>query len=263
MIELMKQIDFHVHTNRSVCCQQNQTIPILINYYSRIGIKHFALCDHYYRNKVHLFEEAKAELISLKATHDLDIRLSAELEIVDNSGTIDCPEYDAISKLLDHISVALHTKNLIKTVPQRSDKLEYIHSAHMAALNNPEVDVILHPWDGIELVVPGLDHIPSDYLKEFAAAAAKSDKIIEISNCANHWWVRPRSITDTYGILVKELIDAGVKLVIGSDGHNMDVLPDISHLSGGVTTGDTSWAVNTVKNLGGTDYLIRLPRIRR
>jgi histidinol phosphatase-like PHP family hydrolase len=261
---LFETMDFHVHTNRSVCCQQSQTLECLLDKYAELGIVHIAICDHYYPGKLDLFRLSRQELDEQQRLRpEMDLRLSAEIEIVDSDGHLGCPEFQELSPLLDHVSAAPHTKTFMKSRPANEDPVEYIHRAHMAAARNPDIDVILHPWDGAEAVVEGLHRIPRSYLRDFAEAAAENGKVVEVSNCVNHYWIRPTEFTKSYELLVDELIQAGVKLVVGSDGHNISLVPEMSHLSAAVTTGDTSWATGTLRRLGATDENAGFPKRHR
>jgi len=257
---LMETIDYHVHSNKSACAQQDLTIEVLVNEYTSRGFTRIALTDHYYRGHTDLFRESRRTINQLRDSSSLQVFLSAEIEIKDSSGELDCPELDQMKEILDHISASPHTKTLLKSVPAGEDSVAYLHKAHMAALENPDIDVLLHPWDGAEMVVEGLHDLPGFMLREFARAAASTGTIIEVSNCVNHWWMHSREFTESYHILVEALIEAGAKLVVGSDGHNLQVVPDVPHLSVSPTTADTRWAVKTIRSSGGNDRCIGFPK---
>ena len=255
MTQLLERIDFHVHTNRSDCGAPELDLQRIVKEYEDRGFCAIGLVDHYYPAQgVTRFEQARDEIDHLNTS--LQVFLSAEIEVVDDQGNLECSQVDLLKPVLDYISAAYHPHKFVKAGLVSEQQLpEYSHRAMMAVTENDEVDVILHPWDGGWTEIPPFDKLPLSWLQEFARSAARNSKIVEISNCFSFDWVpRTNGFTESYHLLVTELLHAQVGLIIGSDGHR---LKPSEH--GGASLCRTNWAVNTLRHAGGTDANITLP----
>ncbi len=253
---LLDTIDFHLHTNRS---DGELDLKRTVEEYAKRGYTHLGITDHYFESRgIDHFFSAREEID--KGNWPLKIYLSCEIELADDKGEIDCPKLDEIKEVLDYISVAPHCKSVLPKIPCEDDPIDYCHRMLLEAARNPEVRVILHPWDAPRSMIERLDELPDGYLREFAEVAAQTNTIVEVSNCFSHFWVwRSMGLADTYHLLVKELLRAGAKIVIGSDGHaitpgSTEKFPYIP-----ATLCDTKWAADLVKQEGGTDEDVELP----
>jgi histidinol phosphatase-like PHP family hydrolase len=256
---LIESIDFHVHTNRSRCADRGLSLEKVIREYESRGYRFIALTDHYYRDLgVEPFLKAREELERIETP--LKVYLSVEVELADNLGTIECDHLDELKDVLDYISVAPHCKHVLPRVPHGKDPVEYCQEMLVNAAKNPDVTVILHPWDAPRELVNTLEDLPDGYLGEFAQTAFENGKLVEVSNCMSHYWVwRSDGLRESYHMLVKELLRAKAKILIGSDGHNLKGRYVEGFGQTPPTLCDTSWAVSLVKSCGGTDDDIGLP----
>jgi len=257
---LLESIDFHLHTNRSRCADEELTLERVIREYERRGFRAIAITDHYYPDLgVEPFLKTREELERIDTS--LQVFLSAEIELADDRGTLECEHLEEMKEVLDFISAAPHCKHVLPRIPKGRDPIEYCHEMLVNAAKNPDIDLILHPWDAPRELLWSLEDLPEGYLREFAEAAAENGKCVEVSNCFSHLWVwRSEGLKESYGLLVKELLRAGVKIVVGSDGHSLRGRYVEGYGMTPPTLCDTSWAVQLVKSCGGGDENVGYPR---
>ena len=75
-MNLIDQIDFHVHTNRSACAQKDLTVERVLKRYSDLGFRYITLVDHCHPDtNPTQFLEQKEEVRETKE------RLGLELEV--------------------------------------------------------------------------------------------------------------------------------------------------------------------------------------
>jgi len=220
-VELPK-IDFHVHTAEKPTLT---FIPLegLIKEAEERCLKYLAVTDHWKDDtEVAIFVEERRKLGRLSPR--LEVFLSAEVEIVDDKGS--CPinprKHYEVLEALDYLSAAPHLGELIPEGkrPKTSDKyIEYVHRKYISILENELFKVILHPdygvRDGVKwgyFKTSSLKNIPEELLDEFCEVAASEDKVVEVNeNTVN--------AVEDYDILVRKLVERGVKLTVGSDYH--------------------------------------------
>jgi len=262
---LLETIDFHVHTTLS---DGELDMEETAWRYAERGFTHVAFTDHVGRSpeRITAFEKARRLVDRLNAAENglPRLYLSAEIVVEDEDGRLVCPDFERMKGILDYVSIAAHCWAIYQKNPEKVD-LEFCHRMQMVTAEHPEGKVILHPWDVPAEVVPDFTIVPRNWFREFAEACARNGKVVELSNCISHYWTwRGRKQAPTYGLLVRELLDAGVKFVIGSDGHtftNRTMLPDFPVIP--PTAADTAWAVMVFRECGGADEDIWLPPERR
>ena len=159
----------------------------------------------------------RAEIQALNArSDDLHILSGTEVEIKAD-GSLDYP--DQVLAELDLVVAALHTGH-------RSSR-EQATQRMLAAIRNPHVDIIAHPTNRLIGRRAGLDLD----MQAILCAASEMDTALEINAhpdrldlCAQH---------------ARMAVEAGVKLAISSDAHDVN---DMSLLFFGVGTARRGWA---------------------
>ena len=147
---------------------------------------------------------------------DFRVFHGTEMEIL-SDGSLDFP--DDVLEELDFVIASLHT-GLRQSRAQVTDRL-------LAAIENPNVDMIAHPTGRLLVDRPGADLD----MERIILAAAENRTILEIN--ANP---QRLDLTDKW---VRRSIDLGVTLAINTDAHHPDHL-DFIHF--GVGIAQRGWA---------------------
>lgn len=193
-------IDIHTHTVSSG--HAYSTLEENVKSASQKGIKLLAVTDHapalpgsvteiYFSN----FRVIPREMMGV------EIFMGAELNILDEKGTIDLPE--KLLKRLDLCIASLHTLCISpKSIKENTNAI-------LGAMENPYVQVIGHPGD---------PHYATDLL-EIAKASKRTGTLLELNNAS----LNPNGSRIGSDLLMKELLGHLKKLdipvVFGTDSH--------------------------------------------
>ena len=187
----LDKIDFHVHTNRSRCGQQDLPLNLVIAEYEARSFQAIGLTDHYYQDLGDQpFRETRQELSSLDT--NIEVYLSAEIEAADAEGNLDCSDLEELKGILDYVSAAPHPHNFAAIASDYNSLLSLMHRVHLGLTQNKDVAVILHPWDTPKRFRNPFPEIRPGWLREFAKVARRGHKIVEVSNCMSHYWSKAK-----------------------------------------------------------------------
>ena len=212
--------DLHVHTTAS---DGRNTIEEMARAAKRKGYAYIAICDHSKSSAV-----ANGLSVERMATHIEDIRrvdeqvkgvkvfVSCECDILAD-GSLDYP--DEILAECDLVVASIHSglSSDRKVVTRRT----------LRAMENPYVTIIGHPTGRLINTRAAMDLDMSAVIR----TAGETNTILEISAA----WQR----LDLKDLHVRQAIEAGVKLVIATDAHDIEQLDQIPL---GVTTARRGWA---------------------
>ena len=215
------QADLHVHSTWS---DGQATIIEMAQAASERGYHYIVISDH--SASLGIANGLTVERLMLQADEILeadeemgpDFRVfhGTEMEIL-SDGSLDFP--DEVLEELDFVIASLHT-GLRQSRAQVTDRL-------LAAIENPNVDMIAHPTGRLLVDRPGADLD----MERIILAAADNRTVLEIN--ANP---QRLDLTDKW---VRRSIDLGVTLAINTDAHHPDHLDFIHY---GVGIAQRGWA---------------------
>ncbi len=151
-----------------------------------------------------------------KKTKSIRVLNGLEIDILGN-GDLSVPEKALVT--LDYCIAGIHSGH-------RASK-EVITKRLLAALNNPQVDIISHPTNRL---LNERDSSEADWVEVFKAAA-KNNKLLEINAFPNR--------LDLRDDLVKLAKEYGVKFIINTDAHQVDQMDNMRF---GVAVARRGWA---------------------
>jgi len=225
--------DLHVHTNWS---DGKSSIAEMVLRAKELGYKYVAITDHSPSSRIanglsieRLYEKKK-ELESVrKKIRGIQILMGSEVDIL-SDGTLDYP--DSVLKDLDVVIASVH-------IGFKMDRARMTRRI-MKALKNPFVSLLAHPTGRL---IGERDPYEVD-LDQVFDAAKLSGKAVEVNS--NHLRL------DLKDINVKRAIDKGVNIVISTDSHHIDHLPQMKL---GVATARRGWAEkkNIINTRGFTE----------
>jgi len=194
------EVDLHTHTIASG--HAFSTISEMAASAAERGLKMIAVTDHGLNMPGGPHEYYFKKLLDLpKVIHGVEILKGVESNILDSNGNLDVPE--KILKSLDIVLAGFH----IDTGYQGAT-VEENTCAMIAALENPYVNVIVHP---------GNPQFPVDHEKVIQAAK-RTGKALEINN-NSFLFIRPGSSLRCQDIIRKSAKE-GILLTINSDAHS-------------------------------------------
>lgn len=229
------QGDLHMHTTWS---DGAHTIDEMIQACRAKGYKYMAITDHSQYLKVANGLTAERLREQKKIIHDLnekydDITILSGIEMdILPDGTLDYD--DELLAEMDLVIASIHS-----SFSQSRDK---IMDRLKTALNSPHVDIIAHPTGRLIGKRSGYE-VDMDMLIELAAS---TNTALELNANPNRLDLSPAN--------VRKAQDAGVKIVINTDAHSIDML---EHMAVGVSSAIKGWLKqSTVLNAGTTEELL-------
>lgn len=212
--------DLHMHSD---FLEGENSIEEMIRAGEKMGYQYIGISDHNPSVKARgeaqagkdLAERAQKIKDSAKK-HEIKVFTGLEVSIT-TEGKMSLP--DNILQKLDYVIASVHT-SLGSVKEKQTERI-------LAAIKNSFVDIIGHPTGRLLQEREGYE---LDFDAVFAACV-KYDKALEIN-------AYPSRLDLSEG-LIREAIRRGVKLVIGSDSHDVESLPGIRC---GVTMARRGWA---------------------
>ncbi len=198
------QVDTHIHS--VICEHAYSTIEENAKEAERKGLKGIAITDHGpklspFNNLFHFYN---LDIVP-KVFHNVRIYKGAELNILDDEGSVDLNE--SYLKRLDWVMAGFHNLWDYKLSE------EFINNGYVKVLENPYIDCLSHI---------GQPKYKCDY--ELIVKKAKEfNKVIEINN--NSFHIRPGSEENCLEVarLCKEM---GVFITVSSDAHIATMIGD-------------------------------------
>lgn len=224
----LSHTDFHIHATyfRTETAREDMTVAGVVARCEALGLDAVGIGEHQnYKPKhpLHCIRDLANEYANVSSSA-VQLFLGTEVDILDDEGGVSSsPELKAELGLDYHLA-AVHS---VAGMP--SDTLEgFISGMHRRLMGATErchfVEAIAHPWArrralpeaGVEAGWPfGL--IPKVYLEEWTEALAKAGKAVEINTSSQDDFGDP-----DYRAFLLGLRQAGVKVSVGSDAHDME-----------------------------------------
>lgn len=195
------EIDTHAHTVASghAYC----TLHEMARAAAEKGLKGLAITDHAPEmpGSTHLFYFQNLRIVP-RQMEGIELLLGAELNIMDENGTIDLPE--SVLHRLDITIASIHPPCY-----QGPKTKEAVMNAYIQAMENPYVDIIGHPDDG---------RFPVDYEK-LVKEAKRTGTLLEVNNSSlNPDGFRVNTKENALEML-KYCKEYGAMIVLGTDSH--------------------------------------------
>jgi len=202
--------DLHLHTNWS---DGRATLKQIVKACYKMNYNYIAITDHAgYKSKFQngldakrLAEQGKEIDQLQKEYSSMKILKGAEFNIT-KQGEIDAP--DKVLKKLDWVNAGVH-QGFKMSKKQMTKRL-------IKVLQNPYLKVLVHPTGRLLNARPGYD---ADWEKVFKTAV-QNNVCLEINS-------QPDRL-DLFDELIKLAINCQTKLVINTDSHDIDSLPNIN-----------------------------------
>ena len=141
--------DAHVHTRpHSPDAHWRATLPAMLKTAAKNGVRLVGLANHYFLDtKFEIFPKLRQE-VAKKAPPDMTVLVGAERCVLDPTGRIKLTEAEA--RQLDFVMAGPHhfKQRWVEPPPTGNavDFVEHQHQMLLAAVKNPLVHGLVHPW---------------------------------------------------------------------------------------------------------------------
>ena len=195
---MYEQVDYHIHTLYLKCANETMTVPALVAKAEELGLKSIAVTDHLNAPQF-LDEHRKIKRDLAEIESDLEIIFGVEVNVIDQ----DTGEVSINQQQIDELGFELVIGGVHSSYFDTPDPKAIIDTQHrlmMAVVQNPLVDILVHPWwfprrefdAGTVAWLTDLALLPDDYVTELGEAAAATGTAIEANGIAI-------LVNDTYG----------------------------------------------------------------
>jgi histidinol phosphatase-like PHP family hydrolase len=227
-MNMYEQVDYHIHTLYLKCANETMTVPALVAKAEELGLKSIAVTDHL--NAPQFLDEhrkIKSDLAEIES--DLEIIFGVEVNVIDHqTGAVSIDEQQIDELGFELIIGGPHSS--YSDTPDPKAIIDTQHRLMMAVVQNPLVDILVHPWwfsrrefdDGIVSWLTDLELLPDDYVTELGEAAAATGTAIEANGSAifaNSAY--GEAFLADYNEYLKKLADCGALISISSDAHDI------------------------------------------
>ncbi len=236
---MYKGIDCHIHTFYQRCGNETLSVPNIIRRAESIGLKKIAITDHLNTlDRLERFNYIKADIHDVKT--DVEVFFGVELNYQACDG-----EFAYNEKIHREYEFEVVIGGIHSTYTESFDPVEIIEIQHrhfMKTLENPLLDVLVHPfwfsgntvrqrppefWENLLLA------IPDDMIRSWAEAGTDNRCAIEVN--AHAIFFHPL-FSDRYKRiyvdLLKKLAGMGALFAVGSDAHDINTLGQSFYVEG-------------------------------
>ncbi len=258
------EVDFHLHTMER---PSRDNIPLheLVRECERRGLRCVCIVDHWKEDTDPTIFLRERELLE-QIDSSVKVYLSAEVEILDEhaSSPVSLEDHKDVIKKLDFLSAAPHLGEFLpdirrRELPRSREKfIEYVQEKLLSIVKSSLFKVILHPTSyGLgDCVRFGLcerysmDNVPEEYMDEFVRSVVRYGKVVQVNEST------ASNPPEGYEVLIRKLVEGGVKLTVGSDTHYLE-----DCVRGGYRNwpGRTRSAVEVIRRCGGDESLLWIP----
>ncbi len=232
-------MDYHIHTYYQRCGNETLTVPNIIRKLDECGLTSIAITDHLnHLGQLETFRFIKADIAALDTP--LEVFFGVELNYQACDGEF---AYDAA--IHEEYGFEVVIGGIHSTYTDSQDMREVLDIQHrhfMRTLENPLLDVLVHPfWFGRNEVnqrAPEwweelIETIPDDYVNAWARASAQNRCAIELNVAAIFYYdAMSARFRDNYVALVDRLQRAGALFSVGSDAHDLSQLGRTDYAEG-------------------------------
>ena len=223
---LIPRTDFHAHATRYRAEPHREvTVGAVVRQCEALGMDAVGVVEHFNDEPGHPLECFRRLVQDFRATTSpLSLFVGAELDILDDSGTVSGSAGVRQELGLDYCMAAVHS--LEQEVHNNLD--EYMGKRHALIMGAVEgchfAEVIAHSWSiGGKVIASGLakhwdfSRIPERYLEEFIQGLARTGKAMEVNR---------RDVEAENDPAYREFLQAarraGVRVSVGSDAHDLE-----------------------------------------
>ena len=228
---MIPKCDYHIHTDLIGCADKTMRIPAILNKCSLLGMEKIGITDHLNTlEQLPIHRQIKEELSQYQT--GLVVYFGVEL----NFTGLD-QDFAYSQKVRDELGYQFAIGGIHSAYGFAQDRekcLAIQHRHHMRVMEDPLVNVLVHPyWFGsgefkqmdwfVDMTV-----IPDAWIRELGAASAQTGTAIEINGCAFfHNLIYSKRWKESYLEYLKGLASAGAIFSLGSDAHNINELSAI------------------------------------
>ena len=229
------EYDYHVHTTLSFCHEGDLTVDNLIKKAQERGLEGFAVTDHsshlyfdrptvsrheylvnydvFLEGREHGNRQFEKYLNMLEGYRTANVLTGAEVDVSANGELI----FD--SRYRDRVDVLLGGIHWLPCMAGDFDGKTFLAEFmdFTMMLLESDIDVLVHPTRILRKRKLG---VPGYIIAPIVQQAKKNGIAIEINSHTQR---------DPYGMFIQPCIDAGVKLAMGTDTHNIMEMGDFSY----------------------------------
>lgn len=229
--------DFHIHTNLSLCAEQDTTVAYYVRRAEEIGLKKLGFANHFWdeniagandfyvvQNLAHV-EQLKAALAKVKSdTVTTYFGCEVEYDAVHQGPSIT----EAVAERFDYVLVPnSHThmvmpKGYSESFRRHADFMVQAYENIINSSVSRYITAMAHPFEAVNCPHYSnlIDMISDDRFKYLFDATAKKNIAVEI-NIGNYHEMEDQDIINCSQIRMFRLAkECGCKFIFGSDAHN-------------------------------------------
>ncbi|NSW57350.1 MAG: PHP domain-containing protein [Armatimonadetes bacterium] len=221
-------MDYHVHTYYQRCGNETLTIPNIVRKAEECGITSMAITDHLnHLGQLPAFRFIREDISKVET--GIDLFFGVELNFQGCDG-----EFAYNQQIHDDWGFEVVIGGIHSTYTDSLDMklvLDIQHRHFMKTLENPLLDVLVHPfWFGRNEVAARppewweelIATIPDSHIDAWATASAKNRCAIELNVDAIFYYPpMSKGFQAAYIDFVERLKDAGAIFSVGSDAHDI------------------------------------------
>ena len=225
---MVKGRDYHIHTWYQRCGKWTMTVPAIIRRAEEMEMTSLAITDHLnHFGQLDAFHYIKRDIQDLETT--VDVYFGVELNFQSCDG-----EFAYNEEIHEQFGFEVVIGGVHSVYTDSADHREVLDIQHrhfMRTLENPLLDVLVHPFwfPRRELEMHSeqwwqelIETIPDDYIAEWARASRENQCAIEVNACAIFYY---GAVSDgfkrAYIEMLARLRDAGAIFSPGSDAHRI------------------------------------------
>ncbi len=222
-------VDLHIHTARIGCANETMTVPALLERCEQEGITTIAITDHLNTpDQLPTHLQIKEDLRAYEGP--IKITWGVEVNVIDkDTGAVSINEEQVEEAGFEFVIGGPHSTYF--TEPDIRGIIDLQHKLMMAVVNNPLVDVLVHPWwfgrgefeNGTLAWMTDLQQVPEEHIDELAEAAVATGTAIEMNACAiiTNPMYGP-AFQEDYKRYLRDLYERGVSFTVSSDAHDIN-----------------------------------------
>ncbi len=232
-------MDYHIHTFYQRCGNWTMTVPAVIRKCEQCRLTSIAITDHLnHLGQLDAFHYIKRD-IQDTAT-DLDVYFGVELNFQSCDG--DFAYNEEIHEKLGFEVVIGGIHSTYTDSQNLREVLEIQHRHFMKTLENPLVDVLVHPFWFCRSEVAArspewweklIETLPDDYISAWAETSRRNHCAIELNVAAIFYYdALSERFKAHYVDFVQRLMEKGALFSVGSDAHDINWLGSTDYAEG-------------------------------
>jgi len=224
-------VDLHIHTARIGCANETMTVPALLERCEHEGITTIAITDHLNTpDQLPTHLQIKEDLRACEGP--VKITWGVEVNVIDkDTGAVSINEQQIEEAGFEFVIGGPHGTYFSE--PDAKGIIDLQHRLMMAVVQNPLIDVLVHPWwfgrgefeNGTLAWLTDLQQVPEEHIDELAEAAVTTGTAIEMNGSAiiTNASYGPEFQED-YKRYFRDLYERGVSFTVASDAHDINTI---------------------------------------